>query len=335
MTPKTKSRLTLTLKITVAALLIGYMLKSGLLDLEVLWGLMTFQNVAMAMLFTGLNIVLCAWRWIILLRARGFEVPFTYGLSLFLIGMFFNFALPGSIGGDVVKGYYLVKDHPERKVDAVLSILIDRILGLYSFFILTLVAVLWDFEFVMSHEKIRWVAGFSMAIFAAMTVFFLIAFSTRLSQWTGVESVGSRFQRVHRLLEAFHRFGKDRRTIGLSVAVSVAAQLVTMLFFYQFAVAYGEVDITWKAILFAVPMGFVVTALPISPAGVGVGQVAFQYLFQTYLGKATAFGTISITGLQIITLVWAVVGAVVYLRRGKPADLAEVETEAATATSLP
>jgi uncharacterized protein (TIRG00374 family) len=245
--------------------------------------------------------------------------------------LFFNFALPGSIGGDVVKGYYLVKDHPERKVDSVLSILIDRILGLYSFFVLTLIAVLWDFNFVMSHEKIRWVAGFSLLVFLGMTVFFLVAFSSRLSAVSGLDYIGRRFGRLHTLLEAFHRFGKDRRTIAISVLISLLAQFFILCFFYQFAQAYGEPDVTWKAILFAVPMGFVVTALPISPAGVGVGQVAFQYLFQTYLGKTTSFGTISITALQITTLAWAMVGALVYLRRGKVSSLSAAEAQVAAA----
>lgn len=335
MASKTKSRLILLLKITVAVLLIGYLLREGHLDLSGLWSLMTVPNVLVALTLVGLNIGLCAWRWVILLRARGFNFGFGYGYSLYLIGMFFNFALPGSIGGDVVKGYYLVKDYPERKVDGILSILIDRILGLYSFFILTLIAVVWDFDFVMSHEKIRWVAGFCLAVFVGMTVFFLVAFSTRLSQWTGLEYVGAKVKKIHTLLDAFHRFGKDRRTIALSVSVSLMSQFFTLAFFYQFAMIYGETDMTWKAILFAVPMGFVVTAIPVSPAGVGVGQVAFKYLFETYLGKPTAFGATAITAIQIATLVWAMGGAIIYLRRGKPAIQEMEATEAQAEASLP
>ncbi|NJL25268.1 MAG: hypothetical protein HC902_08875, partial [Calothrix sp. SM1_5_4] len=48
--------------------------------------------------------------------------PFGIWFSLYLIGIFFNFALPGSVGGDVVRGYYLVADHPERRMDSILSI---------------------------------------------------------------------------------------------------------------------------------------------------------------------------------------------------------------------
>ncbi len=79
---------------------------------------------------------------------------------------------------------------------------------------------------------------------------------------------------------------------------------------------------TFNAILFAVPMGFLVTALPIAPAGVGVGQVAFAYLFQAYLQSDTQFGANSITAYQLSAVAWAIVGAFLYLRRKKPKELA-------------
>jgi uncharacterized membrane protein YbhN (UPF0104 family) len=111
----------------------------------------------------------------------------------------------------------------------------------------------------------------------------------------------------------------------------VIAQIFTMIFFYQMAQVLNEPDITWQAILFVVPMGFVVTAVPISPAGVGVGQVAFLYLFQAYLGHPTQFGSISITVFQICSVVWALVGAGLYLRRPhKPHELEDIEMQSAT-----
>lgn len=324
MASKTKSAFSLVVKIAVAAALIAYMVRSGHLDPKDLWALMTPQNIILALVLAGLNTFLAAWRWIILLRARGFEIPVRYGFSLYLIGIFFNYALPGSVGGDVVRGYYLVGDYPERRMDSVLSIAIDRVLGLYSFFILTLVAAAWDYQFVVSHEKLRWVALLSLMIFAGMTVFFTVTFSQRLSHLFGLSYLQNKIPIVNRLVEAFHRFGKDRKTIALSVFVSLVAQLFTLAFFYQVALAGGETDITLKAVMFAVPMGFLVTAIPIAPAGIGVGQVAFAYLFQAYLQKPTQFGATAVTAFQLTMVCWALVGAILYLRKRKPRELQEV-----------
>jgi len=321
MTAKNKSVLSLILKLSVAVGLIVYMIKSGHLDPKDVWALMTWPNVIVALGLVGLNIFVAAWRWVILLRARGFEIPISYGFSLYLIGIFFNHALPGAVGGDVVRGYYLVSDHPERRLDSVLSIVIDRVLGLYSFFILSLLAVLWDYEFVVSHENIRWVALMSLLVFLGMTAFFVVAFSQRLSRLFGLSFFEKRIAIIHRIVVGIQHFGRDRRIIALSVFVSLFGQIFTMIFFYQIAILSGEADITWKAVLFAVPMGFLVTAIPIAPAGIGVGQVAFLYLFQAYLEKQTQFGATAITAFQLCTIAWAMVGALIYLRRKKPREL--------------
>ncbi len=320
-----KSRLTLILKITVAVVLIGYLIKAGHLDPKDLWRLMTVPNVIVALALVGLNIFLGAWRWVILLKGRGFHIPLMYGFSLYLIGIFFNFALPGSVGGDVVRGYYLVNDHPDRKLEGILSIFIDRILGLYSFFILTLIAVAWDFKFVTAHEQIRWVALLAFLIFLGMTAFFIVSFSNRLSNLFGLSFLEKKIPKVHRLVEGFLLFGRKKETILLSILVSFLSQIFAMIFFYQIGLISGEPGLSVKAVMFVVPMGFLVTAVPIAPAGIGVGQVAFTYLFQAYLQNSTAFGATAVTALQLTTIVWALIGAVLYLRRKRPHDLENME----------
>src|SRR5204863_360725 len=46
-------------------------------------------------------------RWQILARPLGFHRPITQYLSFYFIGMFFNLFLPTSVGGDVVRAWYL------------------------------------------------------------------------------------------------------------------------------------------------------------------------------------------------------------------------------------
>lgn len=331
MATKTKSTITLILKVTVAVALIGYLVKAGHLDPKDLWRLMTVQNVVLALALVGANIFLAAWRWVILLRARGFQMPLMYGFSLYLIGIFFNHALPGSVGGDVVRGYYLVTDNPGRKLEGILSIFIDRILGLYSFFLLALIAVAWDYDFVSSHEQIRWVALLAFLVFLGMTAFFIVVFSQRLSHLLGLPYLEKKIPAVHRVILGFVLFGRKRETIILSVLVSLFSQIFALIFFYQFGMMSGETDISVRAVMFVVPMGFLVTAVPIAPAGIGVGQVAFTYLFQAYLQNNTSFGATAVTALQLTTICWALIGAALYLRRKKPHDLEQMEAVSETA----
>src|SRR5687768_8429401 len=54
----------------------------------------------------GLVELLSAVRWQWLLRVQGIRLSWARVLLLTLIGVFFNFFIPGGTGGDVVKVYY-------------------------------------------------------------------------------------------------------------------------------------------------------------------------------------------------------------------------------------
>jgi uncharacterized protein (TIRG00374 family) len=78
-----------------------------------------------------------AARWTTLARPLGIKTPFTAMLRYYLIGMFFNLFAPGTVGGDVTRVYYLVKDedarakgHAVTTVNAAMSVLMDRAIGM-------------------------------------------------------------------------------------------------------------------------------------------------------------------------------------------------------------
>ena len=72
------------------------------------------------------------FRWIRLLAFEKVHLSFSDGYSLSLIGIFFNFVIPGGVGGDVVKCGYLFKRYPSQKWFVGWSTLMDRILGLVA-----------------------------------------------------------------------------------------------------------------------------------------------------------------------------------------------------------
>jgi glycosyltransferase 2 family protein len=68
-------------------------------------------------------------RWQLFLRMLHIEVPLRETSRLFFIGAFFNQFLPGTTGGDVVRVIFLMRDHPENKVEGFLSVAVDRLLA--------------------------------------------------------------------------------------------------------------------------------------------------------------------------------------------------------------
>jgi glycosyltransferase 2 family protein len=73
--------------------------------------------------------VVSSVRWRLLARPLGFREPPGRFVAYYYVGMFFNLVLPTSVGGDVVRAWYL-DGRSGRKVAAFLSVLADRASGL-------------------------------------------------------------------------------------------------------------------------------------------------------------------------------------------------------------
>jgi uncharacterized membrane protein YbhN (UPF0104 family) len=80
-------------------------------------------------------LVLTFFRWYVLVRALDLPFRFRDALRLGFIGNVFNLVVPGAVGGDVIKGLFLCREHA-RKTQAVASMVIDRALGLLGLFVL-------------------------------------------------------------------------------------------------------------------------------------------------------------------------------------------------------
>ncbi len=311
-------------KFILAFGLVFWLISRGLLDLSLLGQLLQGEIVLVLLGLAGLNLILANWRWTLLLRARGFSLGFLKTFPLYLIGLFFNYALPGAIGGDVVKAYYLTKDHPRRKIEAVTTVAMDRILGLYAMVLLALVAILVDGALVFGDGKMQWVALLALSLFLGMTLFFILAFSRWLRDRPFVQVQVKRWPGGSTLLglyESIHAYREHGPVLLGTLGLSLLSQTVAVLFMWFVGQSLGYTEVSWITYLFAVPTGFMLSALPISPAGVGVGQVAFLFLFNLHMGAPTDLGPAVITAFQIALFVWGLVGAGFYLmRKQKPEE---------------
>src|SRR5260370_27638433 len=67
-----------------------------------------------------------ALRWQMLARPLGFDRPLWQYTGFYFIGMYFNLLLPTSVGGDVVRAWYLDR-RSGRRLAAFVAVLLDRL----------------------------------------------------------------------------------------------------------------------------------------------------------------------------------------------------------------
>ncbi len=253
--------------------------------------------LAAVALYVGTQIA-CAVRWQMLSRPLGFEQPLGHYIGFYYIGMFFNLFLPTSIGGDVVRAWYLAGERG-RRLDGFLSVLVDRGSGL-----LVLVALACAASLAAPFELPPWVSAAvwtaAGAALLGVGVFALVSW-TRKANSTGV--LGS----VWRLGPIYlPRPGLLLGTTLLSIVVQSANVVLVGL------VGHGlglDVPVLYYAV--AVPMVTLLTLLP-SINGMGLREAGLV-LFLAPLGvpSATAL-TLSFLWFAVFATV-SLLGGIVYL----------------------
>ncbi len=199
-------------------------------------------------------------RWKLLLPGK---FTFRKLFSLYMIGAFFNSFLPGLIGGDVVKAYYLNKD--AKKLSLTLaSIFMDRYFGYAALMIVGAVA----YPFAVGYFRgavYQWVMP---AIVCAFIVGSFLFFGLQL---------GKRFRTVSEFYEYFVSLKSRKDVITKALMISICIQILGFSGVALLASALGE-DIPVLLLFVFLPIIITVTTIPISISGLGVREGAFVIL---------------------------------------------------------
>jgi uncharacterized protein (TIRG00374 family) len=278
----------------------------------------------LAVTITGLNFFLASERWRVLVKSQGIPAKVWSSFKLTLIGQFFNFAMPGGVGGDVIKAYYFTREFPGTKVVAATSVLMDRVLGLYAMIFLALAVMIYDFGHVSQVPTLMTLFYFIIALFVVFTVALSLIFSSKVYKTQILKRVINKLplaEKFMKIYESLHLYGNSIPRIAQVIGISLIAQSTAILFLYMVGVVSGYTDIPAKTYFLVAPLGFMATAIPISPAGVGVGQAAFYFLFNIYTGHSSEVGPTTITAFQVCSFVVSLSGAFFYMRYKRPNDM--------------
>jgi uncharacterized membrane protein YbhN (UPF0104 family) len=332
-------------KVLVAGGLIYWLGTSGKINREVV-GRAFADRTAMTISFfaIGSTFICAILRWWVLLRAVGLELPLRTTAKLTMIGSFFNTFMPGAVGGDAFKMYYAVEHAPSgKKVEAATTVAMDRVIGLASMFLLVAIAMLVppllgrtdtvfsDVSRAVGHQFDRlWTP---LGIMGGIGIVLLGAsFHPGVRDWKLVARLRDRVPGMRygkRILDVLIQAVRSPWPLIAAVLLSCTAHLATVACFFVVGRALGETTLGLGRYVFLVPIGLMVNAIPGSPAGIGIGEAAYEKLFAIALGSAAASPGADICVVwRAITIAWNLVGGAVYVfhRRGE-ADPALLKSE--------
>ncbi len=270
--------------------------------------------LALALLASLANIPLEALRWHILLRAQGLSLRLGRTTRILTTSIFFANFLPGAAGGDLVRGLYIYKAARGRRTPALLSIAIDRLIGLVAFVLLGLIAVLARPN-ASSTVLALSIGALSALFLAALVVLFLHGHRIARVLQRLLSGRSARLaQIVDDLGTALRQYGRDWRSVGLALLISVAIV----------ALAVGPIILIAEAMPFeglsALDYGvaglyaLIANSLPVTPGGLGIGETAFASACVMLEPQAAhaAYGTIFLA-FRCVFILSTLPGLVAYL----------------------
>lgn len=186
-------------------------------------------------------------------------------LKLYFIGMFYNLFLPGGIGGDGYKGYYLKKKFETPLKPIISALFLDRFYGLAALFLLLFTGLL--FTTIKQHVA-PWI------YWGIVALYILVIPVT----WLIIKFIFPKF---------LPPFGK---VLGFSLVVQGIQILEALCIIKAIGIASG-----WLNYLVLFLASSIAAVLPISVGGVGVRELTFVYgqeLLNINKAEAVAFSLI-------------------------------------------
>lgn len=222
-----------------------------------------------ALLLFVVSKAISATRLNIFLKAAGVKLDNLVNLKLYLLGMYYNLFLPGGIGGDGYKVYYLNKHSGTSIKTGISVILFDRVTGVLALVFMSLLLIIFVPELQISSYL-----GISAALLLIVGFYFIV------NKWFKIYFI--------------HLNRTNIQSLGVQVAQLICAFLILL--------ALGEKQdvLTY---LFVFLVSSVIAVIPFTLGGIGARELTFLYAARMLDLNVTVSVSLSLLFFVITALV--------------------------------
>lgn len=309
------------IKLALTVGLFVVLFEQGRLDLSALTVLYDSPGTILAvLLFSLISYSAVGVRWVILLHSQKIPLSYAWGHRVNYLGIFCNLVLPGgNMAGDAVRLAHALRAAPCHRLEAFLSLFVDRLIGLYAMLFIALLAIIVHPELAMGSAPLRIMAtGVVLIVIGAPVVAVLFyhlvgrlsgqPWFGRLLQWGGVGRL------LTRLIDIARLYRHALPQLMLALTISVVTQMLLLWGVVLIAMALAVGSLTPLEYAFATPWAWMANFLPLTPGGIGVGEAAFDQLCRWIESapSGAAYGTILLV-YRILTMLATLPGLVLFL----------------------
>ncbi len=257
--------------------------------------------------------VVSTWRWQMFARPLQLGGTFRNYLAYYFVGMFFNLVLPTSVGGDVVRVWYLAHRTGRgsgRRMPAFLSVLADRVSG-----VVVLAAVACVAAMLCRSILPQWIALAVVTVGAGactgvvgLPILDAVLRLPRLAT--------PRLERLRRLTNSGMLYLRDGTLVAKTTVLSIVVQVNSVIVLGLVGAGLGlPIPPYYYGLL--MPLVTLLTLLPVSVNGMGLREASMVLLLAPLgIGDAEAV-TLALLLFAVQTAA-GLVGLIPYLAGGLP-----------------
>jgi uncharacterized membrane protein YbhN (UPF0104 family) len=210
----------------------------------------------------------------------------------------------------------VTRETDDRKTEAVTSVFVDRVVGLTGLLVVGIIALLFNLQ----NPDLRQIATLIIIMFLSMIFFVLIFFNKEM--FVGMPFIFRLLDSVPfketmiRIYDACHKYKHDVHIIiyGLGLSLIIHGINIIMVMMLGFSLSLDSVGLTHYFLF--IPVIAVISALPISISGLGVGEQLYVYCFGLVGAEAESALAIAIM-VRLIVLVCSLPGLFYYVTIGE------------------
>lgn len=269
-------------KITVSISLLYFLGHTSQLNFNLLPELLHSPALLFcSILLCVLVICISTWRWQKLNQAQGIPLGYRQTLLPTYLGIAFNNLLPGGIGGDFFRFYFLNKRTKIPSKSAVmLSIFIDRVTGLAGIFMTVCLITVLNVHHLLHIEIIKFFLAASLFFCTTGGVLYVISKlvpqKIRVKKWfVSLFENNKSLSRLRPLLDAIVIYRNSKITLLQCLLTSILIQLLIAATCLLIARMMHFSSISFQDYVIAIAVTQIVNLIPIAPGGFGVGELAF------------------------------------------------------------
>jgi uncharacterized protein (TIRG00374 family) len=272
------------LKILVTLALFAFLLSR--INLQQVGSVIAEANVPLLLLALALYffaIGLGAVKWKILVNAQAIDASLGALLSFSLMGLFFGNVLPSNIGGDVVRAYDLARVTHGKSEAAAISVLVDRLMGLFAFFSAAVVTASLATVMLAQAQALEQIEVVTVIAASAFIALCAALFSRRLAQRIKTIFDSGPLQRFRPTAQNIYRALQVYRfrytALALNVLLSMTIVVVTAFVWFLVGQAVGITHTSFFYFLLFNPLIAFLLLIPISFNGLGAKETIVVSFF--------------------------------------------------------